>query len=196
MAQILIEGGYVVSIKVRDRIIEDGVVAIVDDRIHYIGERSNFDAPASNAEKTIPAKDRAVLPGLINTHIHLIGAHLKGVTMSHTRYHVVKGGYFLPTEKAYLKSIMSLGSYWCSNDGHNEVISRTITGNVEMLLVGMPWRWRRGRRMQFGMADEIGSPEAGKKADIIGEISRPAFRPIRVKIYAPTLFITRPIRTY
>ncbi|MED6311673.1 MAG: hypothetical protein VX624_17485 [Pseudomonadota bacterium] len=37
--------------------------------------------------------------------------------MSHTRYHVVKGGYFLPMEKAYPKSInMSLGSYWCSND--------------------------------------------------------------------------------
>ena len=117
MARILIEGGYVVSIKVRDHVIEDGMVAIVDDRIHYIGERSNFDAPASNAEKTIPAKDRAVLPGLVNTHIHLIGAHLKGVTMSHTRYHVVKGGYFLPMEKAYPKSInMSLGSYWCSND--------------------------------------------------------------------------------
>ena len=43
MARILIEGGYVVSIKVRDHVIEDGMVAIVDDRIHYIGERSNFD---------------------------------------------------------------------------------------------------------------------------------------------------------
>ena len=80
MARILIEGGYIVSIGVRDHVIEDGIVAIVDDRIHYIGERSNFDASASNAEKTIPAKDRAVLPRLINTHIHLIGAHLKGVT--------------------------------------------------------------------------------------------------------------------
>ena len=44
MARILIEGGYVVSIKIRDHVIEDGMVAIVDDRIHYIGERSNFDA--------------------------------------------------------------------------------------------------------------------------------------------------------
>lgn len=189
MARILIEGGYIVSIGVRDHVIEDGIVAIVDDRIHYIGERSNFDASASNAEKTIPAKDRAVLPGLINTHIHLIGAHLKGVTMSHTRYHVAKRGYFLPMEKAYPKSInMSLGSDWCSNDLWQYMklailVPRTITGNVELL---SGWdaleMATMGGARSLGMADEIGSLEAGKKADIIlMEISRPSFRPIRAE---------------
>ena len=40
----------------------------------------------------------------------------------------------------------------------------------------------------LGMADEIGSLEAGKKADIIlMEISRPSFRPIRVKILSSYL---------
>ena len=34
MARILIEGGYVVPIDIRDHVIEDGIVAIVDDRIH------------------------------------------------------------------------------------------------------------------------------------------------------------------
>ena len=39
-----------------------------------------------------------------------------------------------------------------------------------------------GGARSLGMAHEIGSLEAGKKADIIlMEISRPAFRPIRVK---------------
>ena len=56
MARILIEGGYVVSIKVRDHVIEDGMVAIVDDRIHYIGERSNFDAPASMPKRRYQLK--------------------------------------------------------------------------------------------------------------------------------------------
>ncbi len=38
-----------------------------------------------------------------------------------------------------------------------------------------------GGACSLGMAHEIGSLEAGKKADIIlMEISRPAFRPIRV----------------
>ena len=39
-----------------------------------------------------------------------------------------------------------------------------------------------GGARSLGMADEIGSLEAGKKADIIlMEISRPPFRPIRAK---------------
>ncbi len=39
-----------------------------------------------------------------------------------------------------------------------------------------------GGARSLGMADEIGSLEAGKKADIIlMEISRPSFRPIRAK---------------
>ena len=63
------------------------------------------------------------------------------------------------------------------------LMPRTITGNVEML---SGWdaleMATMGGARRLGMADEIGSLEAGKKADIIlMEISRPAFRPIRVK---------------
>ena len=77
MARTVINAGYVVPIDERDRAIENGVVAIEDDRIIYVGEASGFDAIGFAADKTVSAKDRAILPGLINTHIHLIGAYLK-----------------------------------------------------------------------------------------------------------------------
>ena len=63
------------------------------------------------------------------------------------------------------------------------LVPRTITGNVELL---SGWdaleMATMGGARSLGMADEIGSLEAGKKADIIlMEISRPSFRPIRFK---------------
>lgn len=80
MARILIDGGTVVPMTQRDLAIADGVVAIEDGRIVYAGARDGFDAGAFGAERTVNASGRAVLPGLVNTHIHLIGAYLKGIT--------------------------------------------------------------------------------------------------------------------
>ena len=80
MTRILIEGGYVVPMTQRDAVIADGVVAFEHDRLVYVGAKSGFDANAFGADRIVDAKGRAVLPGLINTHIHLIGAYLKGIT--------------------------------------------------------------------------------------------------------------------
>ncbi len=49
-------------------------------RITHVGDVASFAQKAFAADKTISARDRAVLLGLIKTHIHLIGAYLKGVT--------------------------------------------------------------------------------------------------------------------
>lgn len=74
-------------------------------------------------------------------------------------------------EKAYPKSInMSLGSDWFSNDlwlymNLAILVPRTITGNVEML---SGWdaleMATMGGARSLGMADEIGSLEAGKES--------------------------------
>lgn len=80
MTRTLIEGGYLLPMTGRDAFWENGVVAIDDDRIVYAGAASGFDAQAFQADEIVSAKGRAILPGLINTHIHLIGAYLKGVT--------------------------------------------------------------------------------------------------------------------
>jgi 5-methylthioadenosine/S-adenosylhomocysteine deaminase len=80
MSKILVDGGYLIPMDKPYAVISDGVVAIDGNRIVYAGVRSGFDAHSFAADQTIPAKGRAVLPGLINTHIHLIGAYLKGLT--------------------------------------------------------------------------------------------------------------------
>lgn len=80
MARLLIDGGYVVPMDRRDRVIENGLVAIEDDRIVHVGDAGSFDKSSFAADRTVSGKNRAVLPGLVNTHIHLIGAYLKGVT--------------------------------------------------------------------------------------------------------------------
>ena len=49
-------------------------------RITHVGDAASFAQKAFAADKTISARDRAVLLGFIKTHIHLIGAYLKGVT--------------------------------------------------------------------------------------------------------------------
>ena len=80
MPRLLIEGGMIVPMDARDHVIENGIVAIEDDRIVHVSAADEFDQKAFGAHETISARGRAVLPGLINTHIHLIGAYLKGVT--------------------------------------------------------------------------------------------------------------------
>ena len=80
MPRTLIDGGYLIPMGKPYEVIPDGVLAIQDDRIVHAGPRAGFDTRAFAADVTIAAKGRAVLPGLVNTHIHLIGAYLKGLT--------------------------------------------------------------------------------------------------------------------
>tara|TARA_E500000331_G_scaffold129142_1_gene126311 strand:- start:1159 stop:1422 length:264 start_codon:yes stop_codon:yes gene_type:complete len=61
MARTVFNAGYVVPMDQRDRVIENGVVAIEDDRIIYVGAANGFDAIGFAADKTVSAKDRAIL---------------------------------------------------------------------------------------------------------------------------------------
>ncbi|HLI13795.1 MAG TPA: amidohydrolase family protein [Alphaproteobacteria bacterium] len=79
MARILIEGGYVIPV-VRDEVIADGVVAFDGARITYAGPCHGFDRDSFAADRVVNARGKAVLPGLVNTHTHLVGAYIKALT--------------------------------------------------------------------------------------------------------------------
>ena len=73
----LIEHGWVVP--VAQLPIEDGAVAFENDRIVAVGPAAEV-AARFKADRTIDARGKAVLPGFINSHIHMIGGLNKGLT--------------------------------------------------------------------------------------------------------------------
>jgi len=77
MSSILVSGGIVVSMDMRRRVIADGAVLIEDDRIAKVGKKVDL-AEGSTAEIKIDADGMVLLPGLIDTHVHLAQALLRG----------------------------------------------------------------------------------------------------------------------
>ncbi|RLE87775.1 MAG: amidohydrolase, partial [Thermoprotei archaeon] len=71
---ILIKNGLVVTMDSRRRVIEEGYVAIVGDKIAEVDK----DPSDKSAEKVIDAKGAIVMPGIICGHTHLYGILLKG----------------------------------------------------------------------------------------------------------------------
>jgi 5-methylthioadenosine/S-adenosylhomocysteine deaminase len=66
---LMISGGLVLTFDDADRIFADGAVAIDGSRIVAVGPRSEVEAHW-RARRTVPARDRIVIPGLINSHNH------------------------------------------------------------------------------------------------------------------------------
>jgi cytosine/adenosine deaminase-related metal-dependent hydrolase len=75
---LLITGGIVVTMNPDRRVLNDGAVAIVDDRIVAVGP-SAVIAPALDAARVMDASRRMVLPGLIDCHAHAGHALLKTI---------------------------------------------------------------------------------------------------------------------
>lgn len=69
MADILITHGIIVTMDPTRRVIEDGAVAITDDRIVAVGSTAEVTA-AHVATKVIDARRKIVMPGMIDAHAH------------------------------------------------------------------------------------------------------------------------------
>jgi 5-methylthioadenosine/S-adenosylhomocysteine deaminase len=67
--KIRIEQGWIVTMDSEHGVYTNGTVIIDGDRIAYVGPTAN--APDIVAERVINAEGKMVLPGLINTHVHL-----------------------------------------------------------------------------------------------------------------------------
>ncbi|MEM0441014.1 MAG: amidohydrolase [Candidatus Caldarchaeum sp.] len=78
MSRYLIQGGFVVPVDGSRRIIRDGCVLVDGDRIEAIGPKEEVMKLAARAE-VVDAKNCLIIPGLIDTHVHLAQALLRGV---------------------------------------------------------------------------------------------------------------------
>jgi len=75
-SSILIEDAIIVAVDPRRRVIEGGSILVEGDRIAEI--RGPEGGRPEKAEQRISAKGMAVIPGLIDTHLHLAQSLLRG----------------------------------------------------------------------------------------------------------------------
>ncbi len=73
---ILIKNGYVLTLNPRREIIMDGALYIENDTIVELGKSA--DLKERKAELVIDAKNKLVMPGLVDTHVHLAQALIRG----------------------------------------------------------------------------------------------------------------------
>jgi len=99
MVDLLIKNGYVITVDEKRRIIKDGAVAIDGNKIIDVGKTDDL-IKKYKADEVIDAKDKIVMPGLIDTHVHLAQAMIRGcaddvslITWLKDRVWVLQGNY-------------------------------------------------------------------------------------------------------
>ena len=75
---LLIERGVVLPMTGEHDLFWDGAVAIDDGRIIAVGATADL-REAYDPKETIDAHEQLVMPGLVNTHMHLFGAFARGL---------------------------------------------------------------------------------------------------------------------
>jgi len=76
-ADILIKNGLVVTMNPRRQVFDKGAVVVKNKRIVAVGKSSELEKQYS-AERVIDASKKIVLPGLVDCHVHLAQALIRG----------------------------------------------------------------------------------------------------------------------
>lgn len=77
MSDLIIDGATVITMDPQRRILSDGVVVVEDQRIIAVG-KSHEIKQKFNAETRISGKNMILIPGLIDCHVHLAQALIRG----------------------------------------------------------------------------------------------------------------------
>ena len=78
MSNILIRNGIVIPVDGTQKTIEDGYVAINENKIASVGQMKDLKK-GGDYEVVIDAKGKAVLPGFVNAHTHLATECFRGI---------------------------------------------------------------------------------------------------------------------
>jgi 5-methylthioadenosine/S-adenosylhomocysteine deaminase len=132
--KILIKNGIIVTMDPARRIIEDGAVAIENDRIVAIGKTHDLENVLKDPE-VIDASHKAIMPGLVNLHYHshllirgLVADQEPNMTLDEFLYK-----YFYPlakktnSEEAYAEACLGYveaikSGTTCLNDNYFRII--------------------------------------------------------------------------
>lgn len=78
MVDIYVRGKFVITMNKRREVLRDGCVAVEDGEVISVGKCSDLDKDfKGRASEEINADKHIVMPGLINTHVHLVQGMLK-----------------------------------------------------------------------------------------------------------------------
>ena len=78
MADLYVRGKFVITMDKERRVIKDGCVAIEDGRIIAVGKCEELDKDFKGRAKEVIDEPRSiVMPGLIDTHVHMVQGMLK-----------------------------------------------------------------------------------------------------------------------
>ncbi len=78
MTDLYIRGKFVITMNKKREIIKDGCVAVEDGIIRAVGKCSELDKDyMGKADEVIDASKHIVMPGLVDTHVHLVQGMLK-----------------------------------------------------------------------------------------------------------------------
>ena len=79
MADLIIRNGFILTMKDKGiGLIEDGAVAIEDGEIIAVGKTREVESKIGSAEERIDASGMAVMPGLVNCHVHTYMTVMRG----------------------------------------------------------------------------------------------------------------------
>ena len=109
-ADILILHGTILTMDIKETILNDGGLAIVKDRIAAIGSAAEFSE--WRASQVIDADGGIILPGLINTHTHAAMTCFRGLAddlqlMSWLNDHIFPAEAKLDEQKVYSGTLLA-----------------------------------------------------------------------------------------
>lgn len=95
----MVKNGYVITVDNDRRIIQNGAVVIEENKIIDVGKTEDL-VKKYKADIIIDAKEKIVMPGLVDTHVHLAQALIRGcaddvslITWLRDRVWVLQGNY-------------------------------------------------------------------------------------------------------
>ena len=77
MADLIIDGATVITVDPQRRVIADGAVVVENQRIIAVGKSREIKQKHS-ADTRIHAENKILMPGLIDCHVHLAQALIRG----------------------------------------------------------------------------------------------------------------------
>ena len=113
MPGLLIENGYLLTVNSSNDIFPDGYLLIEADSIVAIGDGKVPDSIRSQADEVIDASGQIVMPGLVNSHVHLQQTLVRGLADDREVWDWVQNVAFpvygeMANEEVYLATLIGI----------------------------------------------------------------------------------------